>query len=190
MAPDLDVSGKSMRRHALIVEAQGIERAAWVWSVLYRRECRWWRRLNTFLLILTALLAAVSGGVGFSQLVDRRIAAAFALSAAAVAGVSTVLGAAVRATSAEAAASANMTLVEAARPFYLTVAPYVTLERAVAGFERLCKQRDQVIASAPMTHLPIHKRRFRRLWAEAKANQAARLAEVIETQEDHVSSET
>ena len=37
---------EALRVRALIVEAQAIERAAWVWSVLYRAEGRLWRRLT------------------------------------------------------------------------------------------------------------------------------------------------
>lgn len=186
MAGDLDVSRESLRRRALIVEAQRIERAAWVWSVLYRLECRWWRRLNTLLLALATVLAAVSGGAGFSQLVDRRIAAAFALGAAAVAGVSTALGTATRASSAEAAASADLVVSDTARAFHLTVAPYVSLDQAVADFEKLCKQRDQVVAAMPTIHYSTsHRGRFKRLWADVKADQAAQLSAVHNTTDEN-----
>ena len=33
---------QAARREALLVEARAVERAAWVWSVLYRSECRRW----------------------------------------------------------------------------------------------------------------------------------------------------
>jgi len=162
----------------LIVEAQAIERAAWVWSVLYRSEGRLWRRLNTGLIALAAILAAISSGAGFSQATTRAVAAAIAAAAAATAALGSALSAGTRASNAEAAATSDMALADAARAFYLTVAPYVTTEEAVAGFERLCAQRDQVVASTPITHLPFRRGRLGRLWTRADTIQKRRLAEV------------
>ena len=115
---------------------------------------------------------------GLSEVADRHVAGILALAAAASAAIGTALAGGTRASTAEVAASADIALVDAARTFHLTVAPYVTLNDAVEGFDKLCKQRDEVVAAMPMTHLPTGRRRFRRLWQEAKGNQDRRLSEV------------
>ncbi len=78
-----------------------------------------------------------------------------------------------------------MALADAARAFHLTVAPYVTTKEAVAGFEKLCAQRDQVVASVPITHMPMYRRRFKR---QAEAGQKLRLSELASASTDTTGS--
>jgi len=121
---------------------------------------RWWRRFNTFLVALAAVLAALSGAAGLSEAVNHKVLAVLALLAAAISAVSAALGAAGRASTALNAATADTMLADSARRFYLTIAPHMAIEEVRAQFDRLCEQRNRVVAASPGDVMPWTHRRY------------------------------
>jgi hypothetical protein len=139
-------------RRALREEAHQVERYAYLFSVAYRVELQWWRPANTALTSLAAVLAAVSGATSLASLASRTVTALMALAAAAEAAVAGALGGSDRAAAAQAGAVAALGLMDAARTYRRTVAPYVSLDLAVEKFDELCAHRDRVVATATGTH--------------------------------------
>jgi hypothetical protein len=155
----------SFERNALVSEARRIERRASIWSSVHRREARMWRRLNTLLVCIAALLAAVSGGTGLTAVLGRDWVAMLALLAAAASAVTAALGASQRASASMNGAIADMTLADSARRYYLTIAPHVSIQEARSHFDRLCEHRDRVVAASPGDTDPWFHRSYSRIRA-------------------------
>jgi hypothetical protein len=153
-------NAERFERTTLIDEARRIERRASVWGAVYLSGARWWRRFNTFLVALAAVLAALSGAAGLSEAVNHKVLAVLALLAAAISAVSAALGAAGRASTALNAATADTMLADSARRFYLTIAPHMAIEEVRAQFDRLCEQRNRVVAASPGDVMPWTHRRY------------------------------
>lgn len=153
------------RRSAICEEAQYIERAAWGWSVIYRRESTWWRRINLSLTMTAAALAATSAATGLTAVAGRPVTALLALGAAIIAALAGTLGASARADTARAAAHSETYVRDAARKFHRTIAPFAPMNEVIEKFNELCESRDKIVANAPGTHLPWLTRRHARLMA-------------------------
>jgi hypothetical protein len=58
----LAVNESDDRRKVIIEEAERIEHWAEAWNVAFRRNAMSWRRINTVLVVFSALLAAIAAG--------------------------------------------------------------------------------------------------------------------------------
>ena len=141
------------RRGAILQEAQRIEDWAEVWNSAYRRDAVTWRRINTFLVVTSALLAAIAAGTGLASLTTKTVAGLIALGSAAFSGAASALGASSRASQSQTTSAADSSLADDARKFVKTDAPYLDLTDVVTEWEGLCKKRDAVVANAPVTRL-------------------------------------
>lgn len=141
------------RRQAIIEEARRMERWANVYTESYRRDAISWRRINTWLVVTSALLAAVAAGTGLSSLTSKTVAGLIALAAAATSGVATALGASNRASQNQITSAADSALSDDTRKFIATDAPFISVPDVVAQWETLCKKRDSIVANAPISRL-------------------------------------
>ena len=144
------------RRHAIIAEAILLEKWANLYTESYRREAISWRRINTSLVVTSALLAAVAGATGLSSLKNQIVAGSIALAAAATSGVATTLGALARSSRNQIAFAADGALSDDSRKFIKTDAPFMSLTDVEAQWATLCKQRNSNVANAPISRLPWH----------------------------------
>lgn len=144
------------RRQAIIAEAIILEKWANVYTESYRREAISWRRVNTSLVVTSALLAALAGGTGLSSLKNHIVAGLIALVAAATSGVATALAASARSSRNQIAFAADSALSDDSRKFIKTDAPFMSLTDVEAQWATLCKQRNSNVANAPVSRLPWH----------------------------------
>jgi len=148
-SPPTDGPPGADQRLAYMQEAHYIEKAAEIWSSVYRRETVRWRRYSMYLSLISAVAAAAAAGTGLTG--DRPVAAAsIALAASVMAAVSSTLGGAKRTEDEQKAAVANTVLADSARVFRTTSAPYEPMENVEKLFVKLCQQRDRVVADSPI----------------------------------------
>lgn len=135
-------------------EAMRIEYWARTWDSSYRRLAHNWALFNTCLVVSAAILAAFAGATTLSKLLGTLAGGLIALAAAIVSGTAGALGASTRATQYNSAAGANSGLADAARIFQITVVADLPPNAVREQFNTLCKRRDAVVGSAPVSGKP------------------------------------
>jgi hypothetical protein len=140
-------------RASLIDEARLIEGYARAWGSAYRLRAAWWQLVARNLALAGALVAAVSGGTGLALTGSHHevVAGVLALTAAALGAVGSTLATRSRSEEERSAAARNITVADAARAFQTIVAPFASPEDTLRAFQTLARQRDNVVADAPMT---------------------------------------
>ena len=143
-------------RHSMSAEAERIEGWARTWDVTYRKRAQQWSLANTVLVVLAALLAAGAGATGLGNVWGASLGPGLlALAAAAVSGVASALGASTRATQFNSSAASNSGLADAARVFRTTIVGDRPIAEVNRDFDALCKRRDTVVRSAPVSSGPV-----------------------------------
>lgn len=146
---------ESELRLAMAQESERIETWARTWDSTYRRLARDWARANSLLVASSALLAAGAGATGLGNVWSGSLGPGLlALGAAVVSGVATALGASARATQYNTSAASNSGLADAARAFRTTVVEYQLIADVSTKFDALCRRRDTVVRSAPVSGSP------------------------------------
>ncbi len=128
-------------------------------------EAVWWRRVNSLVIAVAGILAAVSGGSTLAAATSGRVSGAIALAAAAMSALAVGLSGGSRASEYEMAANSDTALADAASVFVKTLAPYLAMSDVVRHFEILCAHRDRVVATSPPSYVPWARRQRRRLSA-------------------------
>lgn len=154
MGPEGGPRGEGEQRQDMATEAVRIEYWARTWDSSYRRLARNWAFFNTCLVVVAAILAAFAGATTLSKVLGTLAGGLIALAAAVVSGTTGALGASTRATQYNGAASANSGLADAARIFQITVVNDLPLAEVREQFDALCKRRDTVVGSAPVSGKP------------------------------------
>jgi hypothetical protein len=154
MDPDSSPRSEVEQRDDMAEEATRIEYWARTWDESYRRLAHSWALFNTFLVVSAAILAAFAGATTLSKLLGTTAAGLIALAAAVVSGTAGALGASTRATQYNSAAAANSGLADAARLFQIAVVADLPLAEVREQFDVLCKRRDTVVTSAPVSGKP------------------------------------
>lgn len=154
MDPEDSPRGEAKQRQAMENEAIRIEHWARTWDASYRRLAHNWGLFNTCLVVSAAILAAFAGATTLGKLLGTLAAGLIALAAAVVSGTAGALGASTRATQYNSAAGANSGLADAARIFQITVVADLPLVEVRERFDSLCKRRDAVVGSAPVSGKP------------------------------------
>lgn len=148
------VRSEEDQRQDMATEARRIECWARTWASTYRHWAYGWAQWNTRLVLVSATLAAVAGATGVSSLLGSVLAGLIALGAAVVSGAAGALGAARRATEYNSAAAANSGLADAARVFQVATVRDLPIAAVREQFEAVCKRRDAVVGSAPVSGRP------------------------------------
>lgn len=136
-------------------EAKRIEAWARTWDYTYRKLAKKWSDRNSFLVVSAALFATAAGATGLGNVWRASLVpGVLALVAAAISGVTSALGASSRTAQYNTAASSNSGLADAALGFQLTVVEDLPIAEVRGTFAALCKRRDTVVTSAPVSNGP------------------------------------
>ncbi len=152
---EVSIRNEGDLRREMAGEATRIEHWGRVWDASYRGLARQWWRGNTTLVVSAAALAAAAGATGLGKAWSGSLwPGLLALAAAVVSGTAGALGASNRATQYNSAAASNSGLADAARVFRATVVHDLPISEVRHQFEALCKRRDAVVNSAPVSGKP------------------------------------
>jgi hypothetical protein len=145
------------QRSAILGEATFLEKKALAGYKAHRKEADYWRRMNYMLVSSAGILAAVAGGTGLADLLDRRLAGAIALMAAAASAAAAGIGAPNRVAQHQTAATDFYRLAYSLREFCENAGRYSPRQEVLANFAKLTKRWDEVIASLVAVPLPAHR---------------------------------
>jgi len=139
---------ETVRREAMRKEAKRIHESAKHSAQNQLEYAKTWRSVDRWLGSLAALLAAIAGAGGLSQVFSARWAGLIALAAAGAGAVATSLGAPKTKTAAHAAGNAYLALQQDCRQFIEVDLDYVNIEDARKTLEKLTARHQELNANA------------------------------------------